>query len=68
MVCRSKDRGEAAQKEIIDESKNQVIELLANLIELFSIFFVKLLALECSSAYCGYESAKTSTQICSRIP
>lgn len=25
MVCRSKERGEAAQKEIIDQSKNQVI-------------------------------------------
>ena len=25
MICRSKERGEAAQKEIIDQSKNQVV-------------------------------------------
>jgi dehydrogenase/reductase SDR family protein 12 len=25
MVCRSKERGEAAQKEIIEQSKNQVV-------------------------------------------
>ena len=28
MVCRSKERGEAAKKEIIDESKNQVVSLV----------------------------------------